>query len=285
VDGDVTLEFTAVPLRLRNVMGMLCHGGEGAYVMAISYDTGDVDRHHRIFGRTRTVLFRDYWDDEPHIRLLNGGWGTVGSAAVQVVKLNNAYKLKLVRKDDALALYVGGARYAEGKDNTWHKGRVALWARETNVLFTSVRITGELDKKWIEEEMKRLGRQKKEDREKKPEVAKKEDAYKGASPGTKRILDEASKLEGVTAEDLMRLRKLADMADGMGDWADRIFDRLVGEIRRMKNAEELRRRLDEIERWLNGPGGNDPGGWPRPGGGNWPGGGRPGGGRGGGRGR
>ncbi len=279
VDGDVTLEFSAIPLRLKNVMGMICHGGEGAYIMAISYDTGDVDRHHRIFGRTRTVLFRDYWEDEPHIRLLNGNWKTIGSAAVSVVKLYNPYMLKLVRKDDALALYVNGERYAEGKDNTWHKGRVGLWARETNVLFTNVRITGKLDQKWVEEEIKRLGRDKKEDREKKPEVAKKEDPYKGASPTTTRLLDEAKKLEGITNEDLLRLRKLADMADGMGDWADRIFDRLAGEIRRMKNAEELRRRLDEIERWLNGPpGGNPPGGWPGPGGGNWPGGGRPGGG-------
>ena len=138
--------------------------------------------------------------------------------------------------------------------------------------------TGKLDDKWVEEEMKRLGRNKKGD-EKKPEVAKKEDPYKGASPPTTRLLDEAKRLEGITNDDLLRLRKLADMADGMGDWAERIIDRLAGEIRRMRNADELRRRLDEIEGWLNGPGGNDPGGWPRPGGGGWPGGGRPGGGR------
>jgi serine/threonine protein kinase len=275
IDGDVTLEFSAIPQERQNVIGLLCYGEEGAYALATSYRGGDADWHRNKFGLTRSVVFRRYWDDDPRTRLLNGGWQVIGDAGKKIVAINTAYKIKASRKGNKLSFSVNGQRYVEGSDNTWNKGRVGVWARESNVLYTSIRITGKLDKEWVEKELKRLGRKKKQDLKKKKDdkIAKKEDPYKGASEATKRLLDTAKKLDGITNEDLMRLRKVADKADGIpGGWGKRMKDRVVNGVGRLKNAEELRRWLNDIEGWLDP--GNNPWGPGRGRGGIRPGGGR-----------
>lgn len=280
VDGDVTIEFSAIPMGRENVVAVLHNSEEGGYMLATSFRGGDGNWHREKFGLTRSVIFRRYWDDDPRVRLPNGGWQVIGGAGKIIVNPRTHYAVKAVKKENKLTFSINGQRYVEGMDNTWHKGRAGVWAPETNVLYTNIRITGTLDKEWVEKELERLGRKKKEE-EKKDKTAQKEDPYKDASESTKRLLDQAKKINDITNEDLIRLRKIADLAETMGPWGQRAIDGLSREIGRM-DVEELRRRLDEIERWLDNAGRGGP---PGPGGGGWPGGGRPGGGRGGGRGR
>ncbi len=257
IDGDVTLEFSAIPLQRQNVIGLLCVNKDGAYVVAASYRAGDADWHRRTFGLTRSVAFRRYWEGEDRTRLLNGGWEVIGNAGKMLVNLNTAYTVKAVRKENKITFSVNGQRYVEGRDNTWTKGRVGVWARESHVLYTNIKITGELDKEWVEKETKRLGldKKKKEDKIKKPEVVKKGNPYEGASDSVKGLLDAAKKIKGVTNEDLMRLKKIAETAENFGGrrgtgWINR-------ELARVRSAEELRRKMDQWEEWgRNAP---DPG--------------------------
>lgn len=266
IKGDATLELNAVPLQRYNVITMLCHNEKGTYVLASSFKGGDADWHRETFGMTRSVLFRRHWDEEPHIQPPNGGWQVIGEAGKMVVSVGIAYTVKAIKRGNKLAFYLNKRRLVEGVDNTWQKGRPGVSASESHVLYTGIKITGELDKEWIEEELKRLGRKKeKKEKKKKPDkVARKEDPYRGANERVKRLLDAAKGLDGITSDDLMRTRKIADgVQEWGGNWGGRVIDRLVGEVARMDNAEELRRRLDELERRM----GQDPGGRPR----GWPG--------------
>jgi serine/threonine protein kinase len=110
IDGDVTLEFSAIPQKRENVIGVLCYNKDGAYVVATSYRNGDAKWHRNKFGLTRSVIFRRYWDDEPHIRLLNGGWNVIGDAGKKIVSPNTAYKIKAVKKDKKLSFSQGPCR-------------------------------------------------------------------------------------------------------------------------------------------------------------------------------
>jgi len=281
IKGDATIEFSAIPLGRDNIIALLDYSEEGTYVLATSYRGGNAEWHREHFGLTRTVLFRRYWDDDPRIRLLNGGWQVIGNAGKTLVQANTAYTVKAMKKDNKLTLYINGQRYAEGKDNTWSGGRPGVWTQESHVLFTNIKITGELDKKWIEEELKRLGKKEKAEEKKKDKddfAKRKEELYKGATETTRRLIDEVSKINGVTIEDLERVKKLSELSQNTGgEWGKRGVERFTDEVKRIESADELRKRLDEWEKMIERFGNprNPGGGWTPPGGG------RPGGGRGG----
>ena len=273
-EGDLSLEFTIIPLECNNIKANICENDEGRYIFGWAVGTDEDYRRNVLKGARHAIVRVDTVEGEDeHHELIPRHRCYKGYLAVP--KKLQRYVLLVKKKGDDLRLYVGGALFVSGKDDTFDEGTLAINAYgESSFLVAKVRIQCRLQERWLKENVLK-GKKVAEKPKDKEKIRKDDDDIGKFVEATKK------RLKGMTDDDCRRLEEALshakELQEGVRGWL-RPFDRLKERVEDCKDVEELRRLLDDIERlkkqW---PGGGNPGGGP----GGWPGGGRrgPGGGR------
>lgn len=245
-EGDVVFEVTIIALNCNNIKLNLCENDDGRYIFGWAVGTDEDYRRNVLKGLRHAIVRVDNVvdDEDEHHELIPTH--RCYKSYLAVPKKFQRCVLAAKKKKSDLRLYVNGALFASGRDDTYDRGTLAINAYgDASFLVAKVRIQCRLEERWLKKRVLK-GRESVKKPKKPREDRKSDDEINRFVKATKK------RLKGMTDKDCKELRRALKEAkelqrDSRGIWQP--YDLLKGRVERCEDIEELRRLLRDIE-WL-----------------------------------
>lgn len=150
LSGDVVIEMRVKALSDGNLGFILCgQGMNQGYVCQIDFGA-PMGRGPRFDGILKLPV-------EPRRSPQSIKEREIARAPKDIhLERGSTYTIKLVREGKKISFFLGGALQMEGEDAEYTTGHFGIWLFNSSMVLQNLRITGELDQKWLREQLKQV---------------------------------------------------------------------------------------------------------------------------------